>query len=127
MTNHPFIEVFELTQDGKSRQEISDELGISLSQVDRTRACKEYKELKIETNQHRKELLNDFRLKKAEDSYALVVKAFNKLNELIDSENEKIALEASKYVITNQDAQIKAINEVDMTELGIMMEEYNDQ
>lgn len=126
MTNLPYIRVFELTQEGKSRQEISDELTISLSQVDRSRACKEYRELKIESNRILKEAINDFRLSQIVAHKNTVLKARKRIDELIDSENEKIALDACKTVLTKSDTDIKAINELDMTELGVMMEEYND-
>lgn len=123
---YPYEEVFELTIQGASRQEISDELEISIWQVDRTRRCEEYKQLKRESDREKKEKIHDFKLQQADLYKSFVVKAQQRLLELVDSKNEKIAVDASKFLITQHSVIIKAIEDTDLATINDILSELEE-
>lgn len=100
---YPVEQVLDLTYQGLSRKEISEELDISLPQVKRIRLSADYKELDYE-RQTELRLIRDAEAEEQIQAYVqLEKKARTRLEELCESQNEKIALDAAKFLSTHQE------------------------
>lgn len=99
-TNLPVIEVFNLVKLGNTTKQIADLLGLYPKQVTTIKSLGCYKQLKQEWAEEQQELSQVYVSKQITSYQTLANKAASRLEELMQSENEKVAIEASKFIVT---------------------------
>ena len=99
-TNLPVLEVFELVKLGNTTKQIAELLGLYPKQITTIKSLACYKQLNKEWTEEQQELSQAYVSGQIGTYQTLADKAAKRLEELMQSENEKVAIEASKFIVT---------------------------
>lgn len=98
-SNSPVFEVFELVKQGKSDKEIKDVLDLTTYKLRDIKKTKTYQELKEEYYRESSVQADLFQSHLLDKYSSIMDEVTNKLIDLTNSENEKVSLEACKFII----------------------------
>lgn len=101
-SDKPVYEVFELTIEGRTRKEIIDLLNLTQYQLSNIKNSKAFIELLEEYQDDTNRQCDLFQQHQLRHYNSLMEKVNQRLMELANSDNEKIALEANKFIANRQ-------------------------
>lgn len=127
-TTLPVLEVFELFKEGHSNKQIEEALGLHKNEAAIVKSLAAFRKLKKEWIDEANDRGQAYKHHQTVSFEKLALKATERLEELLDSPNDKVVLDASKYIVDHlkrlHDTQVDdQIHELEGTIINIISNE----